>query len=84
MRSDLELLKLLLSELNSGRDFSGLCYLVKWTFTFTLEEARRLLRIIEANKPNSGKFDGYYWREYDVAPRRAFLEQLISELEAKS
>ncbi len=84
MRSDLELLTLLLSELNSTVYFTGLCYLVAFNGIYEDAEKDRLLQMIKENKPRHAVTDSYYWVPGEKKHRRAFLENLISKLEANS
>lgn len=84
MRTDLELLRILLEELKLAGYFTGLCYLVRFSPTFLNEEKDRLFQIIYDNKPSETVELSYYWPESTKAPRIVFLESLIYKLEAQS
>jgi len=84
MRSDKELLEIILEEFKS-QDHIGLCATILASVFIghiTIDEKIRLDDIIEDNKPKEAE-PFYWWPEWKKQPRIEFLKQLINKEDEK-
>ncbi len=88
MRNIKSLLKIL-KEQYCKYPSDGLCSKVKIlraSYIITIEESMLLASYIEANKPKNsvGSIFAFYWKGYDVTPRKKWLDKHIALCELKS
>ncbi len=84
MRTDKELLELLLETYQSEKTFSGICNANNvnvYRKVVSIDEFRRTKDLLKKNKPNGKELYSYWWPKYVKSPRVKFLQQLIKKYE---
>ncbi len=86
MRTDKELLELLLENIEQGikSGWSGMCgviIMLTMQSVMSVNESERLNSIILANPTKMYKKSSWFFEPYQIEPRKEYLKQLIAKYE---